>query len=404
MKRVAGLFCFFLMAAPPVTQAADQTEHLKKVPKVLEDPTPYVNSDGTTSFPKIRGLIAQEFPNDVSDPNFYCIVHVLRWGNTPDKVEKSSWYVYRSEATGYRSAGQWTEEKFRASRIYGSHKVGVLYVHVNVPIAKDSGDLRNRAATGGITRAQVDMAAPRDGGPITATSARGFKLNRIGDYFAELDYTSIEYQVDVTAKLPAPIQNLRDVVGLLQAAGAGGVTFAMTKGALYASELFGIVHVPSDISVTGKAKIDTTSETTDLGTHAFDNEGLYNFDFSIGVPLKSYKDLEEDAVSHTLQPKAVTRDNLLALINIYLKPVDTKDTRALRINPVVGVAVAKRPLDTLVAGVSIGLVQVQFLAAFKWVKPELEEGAELDTRPKRIGSWTFGVNVPVRTVVAQLKK
>jgi hypothetical protein len=405
MKLVTGLFLFALAAGPLAAHAADQTEHLRKVPKVLEDPDIYVNSaDGTASFLKIRGLIAREFPNDFNDPGFYCIVHVLRWGETPDKVEKSSWYVYRSELAGYRGAGRWTEEKFRAARIYGSHKVGVLYVHVNVPLARDTEELRNRAATGAITREVVDSATPRDGGAITATSTRGFKLNRIGDYLVELDYTAIEYQIDVTAKLPAPIENLKSVVGLLQSAGGNQVRVALAKGALYASDLFGIVPVPSDISVTGKAKIDTTGDTTELGTHAFDNEGLYNFDFSIGVPLKSYKDLKEDAATQTLQPKAITRDNLLALVNIYLRPVDTKNARALRINPVVGVAVAKRPLDTLVAGASIGLVQVQFLAAYKWVKPELKAGEELDTQPKRIGSWTFGVNIPVKTVVAQLKK
>ena len=405
MKRVISLFLVAVAAMPLAAHAADQTEYLKKVPKVLEDPDTYVNSaDGTASFLKIRGLIAKEFPNDFDDPRFYCIVHVLRWGETPDKVEKSSWYVYRSEQAGYRSAGRWTETKFRSARIYGSHKVGVMYVHVNVPMARDTEDLRTKAASGGLTRADVDAAAPRDGSAISATSARGFKLHRIGDSFVELDYTAIAYQIDVTAKLPAPIENLKSVVGLLQGAAALQVSFGMTKGALYASELFGIVAVPSDISVTGKAKIDTSGDTTDLGTNTFDNEGLYNFDFSIGVPLKSYKDLQEDAATGTLQPKAITRDNLLALVNIYLRPVDTKDTKSLRINPVVGVAVAKRPLDTLVGGISIGLVQVQFLAAYKWVKPELPEGEDQDTRPKRIGSWTFGVNVPVKTVVAQLKK
>jgi hypothetical protein len=190
----------------------------------------------------------------------------------------------------------------------------------------------------------------------------------------------------------------------VQSGAAADVKFDMTKGALYASDVYGIVNVPSDIAVTGKATVDSKGETADLGTHTFDNEGLYHFDVSVGLPLKSYKDLATDAATGTLQPKAITRDNLLALLNIYLKPVDTKDTKSIRVNPVLGVAVAKRPLDTLVAGVSLGLVQVQFLAGYKWVKPQAKEDEELDANAKRIGSWIFGVNIPVRTVVATLKK
>jgi hypothetical protein len=57
-------------------------------------------------------------------PNFYCIIHLLRW-NDAGKVDKQNWFVYSE------SENAWSDTQFQGLRIFGSHRIAVLYVHLN---------------------------------------------------------------------------------------------------------------------------------------------------------------------------------------------------------------------------------------------------------------------------------
>lgn len=59
-----------------------------------------------------------EKPADVTDKNFHCVIHVLRWSD-PDATEKQTvvaqnWYVYNNgNAKGLRSDRIWSQKILR---------------------------------------------------------------------------------------------------------------------------------------------------------------------------------------------------------------------------------------------------------------------------------------------------
>jgi hypothetical protein len=74
---------------------------------------------------------------DVTDKNFHCVIHVLRWSD-PDAEKKQTvvaqnWYVFNNgHAKGLRSDRIWSQEDFTtADRIYGVKRIWMLYIHLN---------------------------------------------------------------------------------------------------------------------------------------------------------------------------------------------------------------------------------------------------------------------------------
>src|SRR5882762_4695229 len=71
-----------------------------------------------------------------SAKDFYAIIHVVRWSdpkapNATQTVEAQNWYVYHVGSWWY-TGGKWTQDKFTDSkRLYGTHYVYLLYVHLN---------------------------------------------------------------------------------------------------------------------------------------------------------------------------------------------------------------------------------------------------------------------------------
>jgi hypothetical protein len=397
MFVAAILFAAGLRAEPLF--AADQTEYLKKAPLVLPPTVGIANPSAT--YDQIRGLMAVAFPNagaDIDSPDFYCVVHVLEWGDSLNSVSGSKWYVYRGRGGQATPGGPWSIERFRGTRILGSDRLRVAYVHLNVPAEPTNTQVGVNA-----------LAAIKDKG--SALSSRNSPLVQIGSHLVERDHVGVTYQIDVVKKLPAPIQNLSDALGLLQSAAAG--VQLSSHVALYAADTFDIAHVPSDITIGGKAKWGPPAAPTitDLGKQTFDNEGLYAWDISLGIPLRSVKELDFEASGGQVFAKEVERTQLMLFLNLFIKPVDTKNVRFLAFpRPVVGVALSKKPLERLFVGASMGLNKVQVFAGAQWsqIKDAPEPGSDATPQPTsrmKYSDPTFmmGINVPVRQVADFLK-
>jgi hypothetical protein len=390
---VAALVCAACLRAQPV-QAADQTEYLKKAPSILP-PAVGISSPSAT-YSQIRGLLNVAFPmEDVDSDEFYCVVHVLEWGADMNTVAGAKWFVYRGRGGQASPGGRWTIERFRATRILGSDRLCVAYVHLNVPAEPIT-------STDGAT-ALTNLTAGKN--PV---STRNSPLVQVGNHLIDVRVT---YQIDITKKLPAPIQNLSDIFGLVQS-GAAGLALSQ-RVSVYAADIFDIAHVPSDITVSGQGKWGPSlaPTLTDLGKQTFDNEGLYYWDISLGIPLRSVKELDFETSGGDLFVKEVERTKLLVLLNLFIKPVDTKNVRQLLFpRPVVGVALSQKPLERLFAGVSMGLNKVQVFAGAQWsqIKDAPEPGSEATPEPKgRVKysdpAFMIGINVPVRQVADFLK-
>jgi len=377
--------------------AADQTEYLKKVPSILPPSagiaSPAVNYD------QVRMLMSVAFPAagaDIDSPDFYCVVHILQWGEDTSTVAGSRWYVYRGRGSAATAGGVWTAQRFRGTRIYGSDRLRVLYVHLNVPADAIS---------------VVPMTSLSDLAQGLLLSTRNLPLVQFGSMVVEKDYLAVTYQLDVTKKLPAPIQNLSDAIGLLQAAPAGAIALKQ-KIAIYAADTFDIAHVPSDITISGKLTFgpDIAKKTTDLGKQTYDNEGLYRWDVSLGIPLRSLKQLDFQTSGGEVFVKEVERSQLMAFLNIFVRPVDTKNVRFMNFpRPVVGIALSKKPLERIFVGGSVGLNKLQFFAGRQWAQVDTAPTPGSSATPEPQGAikyeqdWMFGINVPVRQVVDFLK-
>jgi hypothetical protein len=379
--------------------AADQTEHLKDPPKVLPSTVKISSTDVNDE--QVKTFMTVAFPGaTVDSPDFYCVVHIVDWGTNdqdPSKVVGSRWYVYRGRGSATTPGGTWTTERFRGTRIYGADRIRLAYVHLNVPAIE-------------ATELNAQQLQEVDAG--TGTSTRKGVLTRFGSFVLEKDYLGISYQIDVVKKLPAPLQNLYDALGLLQAERATNPIRLTQKVALYAAGTYDIAHVPSDVTIAGTLTYGTPLEkkTTDLGKQTYDNEGLYRWDISLGIPLRSVKELNFETSGGDVFVKEVERTKLMMFLNIYVRPVDTKNVRFIAFpRPVVGLALSKKPLERIFVGGSIGLNKVQVFAGRQWSQvetaPEPASTATTDQTKavKYEDNWMFGINVPVRQVVDFLK-
>jgi hypothetical protein len=394
----AAMLALCLHAQPLL--AADQTEHLKDPPKVL--PSTVDISGPDVNYEQVRTFMTMAFPGaTVDSPDFYCVVHILNWGandQDPSKVVGSRWYVYRGRGNATTPGGTWTTERFRGTRIYGADRVRLAYVHLNVPAEPETA----------VERSRLDKI----GKDNSLVSSNKRMLGRVGSFVVEKDFLGVSYQIDVVKKLPAPIQSLYDALGMLQAEQLLDGLKLTQKIALYAAGTYDIAHVPSDITIAGTLTYGTALEkkTTDLGKQTYDNEGLYRWDISLGIPLRSVKELNFETSGGDVFVKEVERTKLMMFLNIYVRPVDTKNVRFIAFpRPVVGLALSKKPLERIFVGGSIGLNKVQVFAGRQWSQvetaPEPASAATSDQTKavKYEDNWMFGINVPVRQVVDFLK-
>jgi len=315
-----------------------------------------------------------EKPAAVSDKNFHCVIHVLRWSD-PDTANKQTvvaqnWYVYNNgKAKGLRSDHIWSQEDFTtADRIYGVKRIWLLYIHLNKSVQTPS-------------------------------------------YTAYYDFT-------FTKKTPANVANLLGLASIF----ASGTSLADLKASdrenLWGGSFVDTNYVPSDATITANI-------TTDPATGPYvaldkpkklDNEGLYWWDFSVGVPIRKIKELQFDTTLNTVTAKEVDTQNAFALLNLYFPPKDIKGTTASWIPHFVGgVAIAKQPLKKFMFGAGFGPHFTNFYVGALFTEEKkpatLTEGSTAtpdqlnnDLRKHFRPQFTFGINIPVRAVLATLDK
>lgn len=402
-----------------VAAAADQIEQLTKVPEVLMTPENYVSvTKGDMTVTGARNLFSAVFPQeDVESPDFYGVIHVLVWGDDTSKIEQSRWYIYRGRGNRASYGGTWTAQRFRGSRIFGTDRLALLYLHVNVPAAArvdaeaELAPQLAKAAKPGVAALSVTDLLPANAEPATTVrSSRRQALRRLGSYIVETAYTRISYRLEVTKKLPAPIQNLQDALGILEAAAPAEpfVTLKQRVG-LYAGQVYDILHVPSDITVSGEFA-PTLDTKKDLGKQTYDNEGLYYWDVSLAIPIRSIKQLNFETSGGDVFAKEVDKAQLMGLVNFFWRPIDTKNAKLLLSpSPIIGVALSTNPLEKVLVGLSLGLTRVQVYGGRQWTQVDkppvpVESAAPPDAKTREYkADWMFGINVPVRQVVDFLK-
>ena len=259
------------------------------------------------------------------------------------------------------SGKDWVRQKdYDGKRIYGSKRVAVLLLHFEVP--------------GGVK--------------------------------------DISYKIAVNKKVPAPILHLTALLGdVLAVADA-------SKRNLWAEKMIIVENVPSDILVTGT--MGFPGEQSQQLSRTYDNEGRYYWDVSLGVPVKTIREVQFVSEGNKLTTAGKERQDVYGFLNIYPVKVDVSG-KDLATFPhfMVGVPLASKPLHHPFAGMGYGIykgpIKFNIFAGVVFdrerVPRTLSEGStataaqvEADLKTRWVRKFTWGFSFPVSQIKDAIKK
>lgn len=443
--------------------ASDQTIIISNPPNVCSvagsSIAPTLTIDNAV--PAIKAALGIPESGDL-DPATYYIIHDVTY-NVNASVSQQHWYVYFQGWSGPtfldKLADPRIEKHFDETRIYGSAHVALVYFHLvpgvdqatalanaqSVVAKAKSENLKNpktQDPVGELTQTQIEdlvslkvfqsnpTAGPADD-PDAKQAARfdlvnansGNKLVAFGSYAIDSGFqnltSTLSYTVDITKKIPAPIQNLQGIASIAFAANGAPVPLkiSVSQISLCGGQGFEVSPLPSDMTVT--ANMTVKDKQQQIGSNTFDNEKKYWYDFSLAFPLKSYNDLTVNSSDLTLTAKNVEKQSLFAAVNLSFIPYDTKKA-SFQYIPVFlyGLPITGKPLNHHLFALAVGLNRVQ---AFAGILLNHDRSVANATTPPPgttngsstgsgnvSDSWsakfTYGINFPVSTVTSLLKQ
>jgi hypothetical protein len=143
---------------------------------------------------------------------------------------------------------------------------------------------------------------------------------------------------------------------------------------------------------------------------------------SVGIPLKSFKEVTYDVENQQVTAKTINRQNAYGFLNLFLNPngVDTKGAEFYKTpHLMLGVPISGKPLDRPVVGLGIGFFKpkVKFNLFAGVVFNRVSEPQTLangqtatqaqlqaDLRTRRIRKFVFGINLPIKQFKDALSK
>lgn len=416
--------------------ASDQTIIISQQPRVCQGVTSTLDINSAAS------VIAAALGTSV-DPNTYYIVHDVTY-NTDLSVSEQHWYVYYP---GWQNPSIWAQiddpritKHFEEARIYGSAKMGLVYFHRNVPgtttetaVARATTRfaptplnstqitylVNNKLLLGQTGTSDDEKNAVLFDLVSDATGKKLYGLTPSGStqsYLIDETFKNLSYTIDVTKKIPAPIQNLEGIIGIVKGQGAPRtLSIAVDQVTLCGGQTFTVSALPSDMTAT--ATLGSSGSSKQIGKNTFDNEKKYWYDFSFALPLKSYQDLTVSSTDLTVTAKKVEKQSLFAVVNLSPFPYDTKKA-SFQVLPVFlyGMPITGKPLNHHLIAAAVGLNRVQFFAGVLVSHNKDAPGSSVSgsssssstsTGPIR-DYWSaklaYGINFPVSTITSLLKK
>lgn len=406
--------------------------------------------------------IAELIKDTVGQPDFqkaetaYLVIHVDDYHN----LASDHWYLYRSPKGDWGDP-KWDYTKFTGKRLYGAPSVLFIFVHLNanaislpgarqavaekIKSSKNKGDETKNdfdRALIQIPDDQIDKAL-RSGSINLPNSPAAFKTLKfcdeasgdqvqwLGDAGIPSSFLNVHYESAVVRRTPANVANLKTILGLLFGAHAKSANCVdlttNPSAAIWGAGRIDSIPLPSDVSIAGYSVAPETplknadrSQKQIGSVGAYNDEQLYWWDASIGIPVHKIKDLQYSDSDNTVTATQVSRQSVYAMFNLMPWPVDISDPHYnFRPRLLVGFPLASSPWDRLFAGGGIGLPwkpfqNFQFFAGATFItssKPKtLTAGSSADnaqlqndlttqTKPK----FMFGINVPVKSVIDRLK-
>ena len=343
-------------------------------------PSPSFNTD-IDNVPQILSIISSTIGTSTDDflVGDYCAVHLIKW--KPLKENKSEpdreiWALFKAEA-GANGNVKWVEQPdpknaaLFATRIFGRKRVAVLLVHLNTPPEWD-----------------------------------------------------VKYKVSVNQKIPTPIQHVIDLAAAISPTGGGREDKAALPKDIWGARLMLTKYESSEIVVKLNAvtagRDGRPVEQSKEHTNTFVNEGRYHWDVSVGLPVKSVRELQFKSDGNRVFAEAKEKHSVYGFLNLYPKAVDLKSDDFFTFPHIVlGVPLASKPLHHPFAGVGTGLhkmpIKFNIFAGIVFnrerVPRTLGEGSaattgqlEADLRTRWVRKFMFGINLPVSQIKDAIKK
>jgi hypothetical protein len=372
---------------------------------------------------QVRRLVQETLGLDLQGKNAkstYVALHFVDYGSGPRAKPTDAWYLYHSKDS------KWSFQKFAAQRIYGSPTVLFIFVHSHAQGLKSDTLLKLSADQ----LKGLKTGAPPSGTEKLCAEDTKSEFQLLTNGALALDY-KVRYDVAVVKRTPANVADLLSILKILGISAQGKEVCdarATESVTFWGSGVIENVGLPSDVSIAGLAanKGDAIKDADRVAKQigsvgAFNDEQLYWWDASIGIPVHKIKDLQYSESDSTVVASQVDKQSAYAMFNLMLHPVDLSDPKS-NVWPriLVGFPLSSSPWDSLFAGAGIGIPwkpvrNFQFFAGATFNRNKqpqtLEAGAmatdaqlQNDLRIHITPKLTIGINVPVKSVLDKLLK
>lgn len=312
----------------------------------------------------------------------YTVIHMIKWKAVKAETDKTDpdkelWALYELVDGGAGAGLGWVarmnpdDKQNFDTRIFGSRRVAVLLLHLQTPRTWD-----------------------------------------------------VKYKVNINRRVPQPIQNVLQLAAFVGGAGVAGEDCvpSLTRN-IWGGRMMHVRHMASDMivklnTVTANSNGSQISQSKEH-SKSYLNEGRYHWDVSVGMPVKSIKELEFSSENGIVTAKKKERQNAYGFLNLFPRAVDLNGKSFLT-SPhfVLGVPISGKPLDRPLIGVGTGIYREQFKinffagVAFNKVREPrtLVAGQtatagqlESDLETRRVRKFVFGINFPVKQFIDAVK-
>lgn len=393
----------------------------------------------------------------------YVLIHVVDYDLIAQKKPADKWFLYRSR-DGKWAEPKWDFEKFTGQRIYGSPSILFIFLHLNVKVVSLAD--AKKALSDAVGEEQEHRAAvpnnqiaklveglhgaklqdsdfeqavranafrnPSDPGQPFLVNIReqdsGEQIQWLGDYGVPSTFANVHYEAAVVKRTPANVANALSLFKIFAQGRQDFVAVRSQKGIVWGAGRITEIGLPSDISVAGYSQAadqplaEEERSTKQIGAvGAYNDEQMYWWDASIGIPIHKLKDLQYSSSDNTVVAREVDRQNAYAMFNLMPHPVDLSDPKMNAWPRILaGFPLSSSPWDSLFVGGGIGLPwkplqNFQFFAGATFLvsqhaktlaagSPADNAQLQNDLKSKTTPKLTFGINVPVKSVLDKLLK
>jgi hypothetical protein len=417
---------------------------------------------------QIENLVKETTGDDIKKlKSAYVLLHVVDYDLVAQKKPADKWFLYRSR-DGKWAEPRWDYQKFTGQRIYGSPSILFIFLHLNVKVvsladatkalrdainaAREAHKLNTPIPNNQIAKFVEALPADKklsDSDFEQAVKANAFRnpsdpaqpfvvnireqdsgeqIQWLGDYGVQSSFANVHYEAAVVKRTPANVANALSLFKIFAQSRLDFVAVPSQKGIVWGAGRITEVGLPSDISVAGYSQAadqplaEEERSTKQIGAvGAYNDEQMYWWDASIGIPVHKLKDLQYSSSNNTVVAREVDRQSAYAMFNLMPHPVDLSDPKMNAWPRILaGFPLSSSPWDSLFVGGGVGIpwkpVQnFQFFVGATFLVSEhaktlaagspadnaqLQNDLKSQTKPK----LTFGINVPVKSVIDKLLK